>query len=761
MRHHSCLLLLSFQFSTAFARHPASTIGTNADWSGKAASDTIPASDTTPPAKPVNARDTADFNREKNLSEVIISTRKPAIEMALDKLVLNVSGDLANAGGNLLEIIQKAPGVAVSNEETINMSGKSGVTILVDGRPVQLAGKDLVNYLRSIPAAQVDRIEIISNPSARYDAQGNAGIINIRMKRVTVQGFNGSLGAGWTQSVHSRQNLTGLFNIRNGRWNFNLAGGAGRAHQFTNGNITRKVGSQSDPKIFTNNTTDQDGSESYNAQVSADWFVSARHSFGAIAKINHYRNPMFTPGVTLIGSAGQTDSSLQTINDNLTGNDRFNYNLNYKYEDTLGTVLNIDADNIFFRNNNSSLVSTNLLDAGGSKYGFTANDQRVRTRINVYSIKADYSTKIKNPGISVESGIKWNSTRTVNDLAASLFRDNQMVTDTGRSNNFHYRETMLAAYFSASFSIGKWEYQAGLRGEHTTIRGRSVDLDNNRLNYPDSSYFNLFPTVFIRYRISDNKSVGLSYSRRLNRPTYQDLNPFQYIFDNYTRESGNPYLQPEFSQRVELTVAPGSSFTITAGVSRTTNLMESISTQSGDITTESDYNIGTANQLYANLSYNRQLFSWWNIYANLSPFFRKYDAAVTAGRIDISTTGMGWYASNTFTTGRDWKFQLSSWGNLATRDGIYNTSALGSVDLGIGKTLAKKKLTIQLSGLDLFNTQRWRQKVDFADVRFVYLRKWESRAFRIQLSWKFGKTSYRQRNRTTASAEEMERIKEK
>ena len=718
---------------------------------------TLTSSDTIP--RNLNPKDTTTFNQEKKLSAVTITTRKNPVEVQVDKTVLHVASDLVNSGGNLLEVIQKAPGVSVSNEESINMSGKAGVTILVDGRPVQLAGKDLINYLRSIPGAQVDRIEIISNPGARYDAQGNAGIINIRMKRATAQGMNGNLGAGWTQSVHSRQSLSGLLNIRQGKWNINLSSGVGKARQFTNGNINRVVGSGADPKLFRNTTTDKDGSESYNAQVAADWFVSSKHSFGAIAKINHYRNPMYTPGVTLIGNGGRTDSSLQTINDNHTGNDRYNYNLNYKYEDTTGTVFNVDADNILFRNNNTSFVSTNLLDATGNKYGYTANGQQVSTRINVWSVKADYSKKIRSSGFSFESGMKWSSTRTANDLTASLFVDNRMQTDTGRSNNFNYNESMFAAYFSVSRTRGKWDFQAGLRGEQTNIKGRSLDLKGNRLNYPDSSYFNLFPTLFIRYRINDKQSIGLSYSRRLNRPTYQDLNPFQYIFDNYTRESGNPYLQPEFSQRIELTFVPGASVTISAGISRTTNLMQSISSQSGDVTTESDYNIGRADQLYANISFNRQLFPWWNLYTNLSPFYRKYDAAVAAGKIDFSATGMGWYASNTINAGRDWKFQLSSWGNLATRDGIYATNGLGSLDLGVGKSLFKKKVSIQLACLDLFNTQRWQQRVDFADVKFVYRRKWESRAGRIQVSWKFGKVSYSKRERSLGADDESERIK--
>ena len=189
--------------------------------------------------------------------------------------------------------------------------------------------------------------------------------------------------------------------------------------------------------------------------------------------------------------------------------------------------------------------------------------------------------------------------------------------------------------------------------------------------------------------------------------------------------------------------------------------MQSISRQSGEITRESDFNVGRSREASLNISYNSQLFPWWSVYTNLSPFFKKYDAAVPEGRIDAGTWGMGWYGSNNFLAGHGWKLQLSTWGNIATQDGLYYTRSLGSLDAGAGKSILKNKVSLQATILDIFNTQRWEQEVDFANVNFVYRRKWESRGVRLQVTWKFGKTSYRARERSLGSEEETNRIRSK
>ncbi len=704
-------------------------------------------------------KDSSAFNNTKKLEELLIKSKKPFIEMQVDKMVLNVQQDIVATSGTLFEILQRAPGVSVTNDETINLSGKSGVNVLIDGRPTQMSDKDLAVYLKSTPGSVADKVEIIMNPSAKYPAQGNAGIINIRLKKNAVKGTNGSVSGTYTQSTHPNFNFSGNINHRQNRWNWFGNVAARKSRQNTTGTINRFVNSNGTEKIFENKTVDQDASGNIGFYAGADFYLNKKHSFGFLIKGNEYSSNLYTPGTTHIKSNDIIDSSLQTVNDNNQRNHRYNANINYKYEDTSGLEFNVDADYTSFINNSNGKVSTDLLNSRQVKYGFTANNQDVTTAIHIYSMKTDLLRQLKKIKAKVEAGLKWNTIETVNNLKAFVWMGNGLQADTGRTNRFTYTETNYAAYGSYSQKIRKWEYQVGLRAEQTVIKGNSIDLKNSVINYPDTSYFSFFPSAFIRYTLNDKNSFGFSYGRRINRPTYQDLNPFEYIYDNYTRERGNPYLQPEFSNNAELTYSYRGALNIALGYSRTKNAFQSISTQKGEVTEETDYNIGEEDRLYLNLNLGMPIVKWWNGYFNLSPFYKEFKGHIPAGNINNTTWGMNWYTSHNFTLPKKWRAQLSSWGNIGTRDGMYKTSWLGSIDAGVSKSVFKDKLSLRVSVSDILNTQRWRQEVDFGNVNFNYNRKWESRSIRLQLTWKFGKTSYKQRDRVLGAQDEINRIK--
>ena len=704
-------------------------------------------------------QDTSSFNKTQKLSELVIKSKKPFVEMQIDKLVLNVQNDIVASSGTVFEILQRAPGVTISNDETINLAGKAGVNVLIDGRPTQLSGKDLANYLRATPASVVDKVEIIMNPSAKYDAQGNAGIINIKMKKNTVKGTNGNLSSSYTQSNHPNYNFSCNLNHRKGKWNWFINATARKSRQNTKGAINRFVNSNGIQKIFANSTVDEDASKNISLKAGADFYLNSKSTFGFMIKGNEYWSRLYTPGVTLIQTNSTTDSSLQTMNVNKERTSRYNYNVNYRYEDTLGNELNIDADYSSFKNNKNGLVTTDLLNGQNIKYGYTANDQDVQTDIGIYSIKTDFAKQFKKSNSKIEAGLKWNTVQTGNNLQAYIWNVNKFTADTGGTNIFNYTETMYAAYASYTQKIIKWEYQFGLRTEQSVINGTSTDLKNRQINYPDTSYFNLFPTAFVRYTMNDKSSFGASYCRRINRPTYQDLNPFEYIYDNYSRERGNPYLLPEYSNNFELTYSYKSVLNLGLGYSITNNSFQSISIQKGEITEESDYNIGKQKRIYLSVNLSVPVTKWWDGYVNLNPFYKEYQGTIAQGKLDNSTWGMSWYCSNNFSLPKKWKLQLSSWGNVGTLDGINKTSGLGSVDAGVSKAFLKDKMTIRVSATDIFNTQRWRQQVNFGDVNFNYQRKWESRSIRLQLTWKFGKSSYKARDRELGAQDQLDRIK--
>jgi hypothetical protein len=705
------------------------------------------------------AKDTAKIAQVKVLEEVVVKSKKPFVEIQTDKTVLNVQSNLVASSGTVFEVLQSAPGVSITNEETINMSGKAGVNVLIDGRPTQLSAKDLANWLKSMPASQVDKVELISNPSAKYDAQGNAGIINIKLKKNTQKGFNGSATGAYIQAVHPNTNFSTDANLRAGKWNIFANVAARKSRQNTDGAIDRKVNSNGGVKDFINRTVDIDSSSNLNLNLGVDYYLNKKSSFGLLIKNNEYRSSLITPGTTLIQTNGITDSSLQTLNDIQQKNSRTNYNTNYHYEDSLGREWNIDADYTNYRNSNNSLIKTNLLNGQQIKYGNTANQQSVATAIEIYSLKADYSKTFKASNAKLEAGLKWNRIMTDNDLQAAILQSGTMQADTGRTNQFDYTENISAAYASYNKRMGKWEAQMGLRAEYAQIKGQSTDLKGNQLNYPDTSYLNLFPTAFLRYAANDKNSFGINLGRRINRPSYQDLNPFEFVFDNYTRSKGNPYLLPELSTQVELNYSYRGALNIGFGYSHTKNVFQDISTQIGEVTEETTFNIGTEKRFFLNFSLYLPITKWWESYTNLSPNYKRYQGQVPEGAIDQSAWGMNWYGSNSFSLPKQWKIQVSSWGNIATKDAMSSTAWLGSVDLGVGKSWKDKPWSFRIAVTDIFNTQRWKEEVDFGNVHYQYLRKWESRNLRLQVTYKFGKTKFSKRDREVGSVSEEGRIK--
>lgn len=710
-------------------------------------------------AQKTQLKDSSKLTTVKVLEEVEVKSRKPFVEMQIDKTVLNVQSNLVASSGTVFELLQAAPGIAITNEETINMSGKSGVNVLIDGRPTQLSSKDLANWLKSMPASQVDKVELISNPSAKYDAQGNAGIINIKLKKNSQKGFNGSATGTYIQAVHPNANFSTDMNLRAGKWNFFANAAARKSRQNTDGAIDRIVNSNGGVKNFINRTVDIDSSSNVNTNLGADYYLNKQSSFGILIKTNEYRSSLITPGTTLIQSNGHTDSSLQTLNDINQQNSRTNYNINYHYEDSLGREWNIDADYTNYRNSNNSLIKTNLLNAQQIKYGNTVNQQSVATAIDIYSFKADYTKSFKASQSKIEAGFKWNQINTDNDLQAALLYAGNMKPDTGRTNTFRYTENISAAYLSVNKKMGKWETQIGLRAEYARIKGQSTDLKGTSIHYPDTSYLNLFPTAFLRYTLNDKNSFGINLGRRINRPSYQDLNPFEFVFDNYTRSKGNPYLLPELSTQVEFNYSYRGALNIGLGYSETKNVFQDISTQIGEVTEATTYNIGTEKRFFLNFSLYLPVNKWWELYTNLSPNYKRYQGQVPEGMIDQGAWAMNWYGSNSFSLPKQWRIQLSSWGNIATRDAMSTTAWLGSVDLGLGKSWKDKPWSFRVSVTDIFNTQRWKQEVDFGNVNYQYLRKWESQNIRLQVTYKFGKTKFSKRDREIGSASEEGRIK--
>jgi len=693
---------------------------------------------------------------QQTLQQVVVRAQKPFIEKQADKTVLNLQSDMAVAGGTLLEALQRAPGISLGNNDALIMSGKSGVLVLIDERPTQMSPEDLSNWLRSSPAALAATIEIITNPSGRYDAQGNAGIINIRLKKATLRGLNGNINAAYSQMRHYRANAAGNLNYRQGKWNLFTNLSHQQVLQHTTGLIERQVYENNQPTQFVNHTTDIDRGTGTNIRLGADLYLNRRSTLGVLVRLNTYHNPMQTPGTTAINKGMTTQDLLQTLNKNTYTTGSVGYSLNYQWRDTAGNQWSADADFSGFDNVNTGNINTQNTALPGS---LAINQQRVDNRISIWALRTDYVRQMKKAGLRLEAGLKTTTAYTRNHLQAAYLHNGGMHTDSGRTNRFSYREQVNAAYITLQATRGKWQAQLSLRGEHTRLLGKSIDLKNTIINRPDTAYFNLFPSAFLRYAPHKHHSFGLSASRRINRPSFQDLNPFEFLFDPYTAERGNPYLRPSYLTNAELNYNYRGALDVTLGHSQTRDYYQSIAVQQGNRAYAEPVNIGRQYNWYLNTGIGLPVKSWWFSYNSLNTFYNSYRGSIPSGNLRQQALGMGWYTNQSFTLPKSWKLQLSSWGNIATRDALFATKWLGSIDASVGKSWKEGRWEAKLTVLDIANTQRWHQTVRFANLDFTYYRKWESRGVRLQLNVKLGKTNYAARERKQLAEED--RIRQK
>lgn len=685
------------------------------------------------------------------LASITVHSRKAYIEQQIDKTVLNIAADATAQGKTAYELLQQAPGVMIDPNDNIKMAGKQGATVYLDGKPTNLSANDLANLLRATPATNIENVELIANPSARYDAQGGAGIINIRFRRDKSLGLNGNVSGGYGQSDHHRANAALDLNYRT-RW-LNLFGNVAVSDNFqiTNVAVDRLTANQ----YFQQRGADHDGTQAIVYKTGIDYFVNAKQTLGLIVSGNHAANRFGTYTTTRIfNTQNQPDSSIANTVDNPSRNHRINAALNYRYTDTLGFELNLDADLTRFSNTAPNTL-TSVYDALAGEPLFTRRSrQDGQTDITILTLKTDAVKEWKSKRLKLEMGMKHTDVNTTNDLQAYGGLSEQI--DVSRTNRFTYREQVSAAYASLNRSAGKWSLQAGLRAEHSTIRGRSTDLLNQRIDRPDTIYLNLFPTTFIQYQMTNNSQFALNYGRRINRPNYQSLNPFTFPVDPYTSERGNPYLRPSFEQTLALSYTYKWASTLKISYGRTDGYTQEVIQQQGIMAYATVANVGRADALNLSFSTPYQFTKWWSSYVYAGATWNHFTGNITpSSSFDTRTFAFEGYMQHSFTLSTSWSAQVSGFWNAPTNQTIYHYRGLGALNLSVQKKILhdRGKLTIGID--DVFNTMRWRwsnssirqsdiswtsnpQLAEGQTQQFYIDRKWESRRLTIRFSYRLG-----------------------
>lgn len=686
-----------------------------------------------------------DTVKTTTLKEVVISSSQPQITVKTDKVILNVEKMTSAAGLNALELLRQAPGVTVDGQDNVKMSGKAGIQVLIDGRLQTLNNQQIISLLKSTNADNIKSLEIIANPSAKYEAAGNAGIINIVLKKSNQKGISGNAIAGYQQMQHYRQNSALNINYKANKLLFYTNASHDNSLQNTKVASTRIIPNA----IFEQSGIEKQGYSNPGVRSGAEFSFSERHKIGAVINFQRVWNDFPSVANTLINN--NTDM-LSTVTDaNLTEN-RFSYNLNYQYTSKNKTTLTIDADQLDYTAKLTNQVSNTFSNNNLGNYFNNATN----TRINLSSIKTDLSFNIKK--ISVEAGAKFSASKTQNILNA-LQTDNQ--SSLIQFNDFDYNENNYASYANLSATFGKWSLQAGLRAEFTNMKGSSASA-LPQTNMPDTNYLNLFPSTFVRYQFNEKQSIGFAYNRRINRPSFQDQNPYKYRTDFYYANEGNPSLLPQFTQSLTLDYTFNGQTQIKLNYNSTVNLIETISTQLNEQTLTLPVNAGTRSYLNISISSPAQLTKNWSIYYSAEPYYQFYKADLTkySGLTKIENGGFGFnaYVSNNFTLSKTLKGSLSSWFNYASRSSIYATKPISSVDVSLKKQMLDNKLSITFAYRDIFNTQRWQQNILLGNINQTSLRKWESSGAYLALNYSFGNKKIKV-NSDKGQTEEQQRIK--
>lgn len=705
----------------------------------------------------------------KVLTDVSVMTKRPLIENKIDKTVVNVDASPTNTGLTALEVLEKSPGVTVDNNGNISLKGKQGVVILIDGKPTYLSGEDLTNYLKNLSSNQLDQIEIMSQPSAKYDASGNSGVINIKTKKNRNTGLNGNFSTSAIIANYFKNTNSITANWRKDKVNLFSNYGFSYWEGFSTLYLDRAA--RADRTIPFTRYSEQVSNEHYsgrpqNFKFGLDYFANKNTTVGFVISGNPENDKSISNS-----HANIFDSTHRFVqyNDALSQNKGpqsnvgFNINLQQKL-DTSGSELTADADYILYRTKGTQYSYNYLYSADKvpSEDPYLLQGY-LPSNIDIFSFKSDYKHPL-NKTTTLEAGVKTSYVKTDNDAQYMRFNTPQQkwLTDTSRSNHFIYKENINAAYVNLQKQIKKVGIQLGLRAEQTVADGNQV----TRNIAFHKNYTKLFPTSYISYKLNDNNTLGLSYGRRVERPNYQSLNPFQYQLDRYTYQQGNPNLQPQFSHNIELSYNYKGQLNIAANYTAVTDIINDVlitRKEPGDsnyTTFQTTQNIASNKNIGLSVSYNKQLKKWWTINAFANVFNNHYKGVIDDENINVNYTSFSSNFSSQFNFKKGWTAEVSGWYNSK----MLESSAIvgypmGMFSLGGGKQILKNKATIRLNLRDPFYLLSFRGYTDLNKSLTNIRSYWDNRRAIISFTYRFGKTTDQsQRKRGSAADDEKNRI---
>jgi iron complex outermembrane recepter protein len=699
------------------------------------------------------------------LAGVTVTSKKPLVEVTADKTIVNVEGTINAVGSNALDLLRKSPGVQLDNDDNIAMAGKNGVQVFIDGKPSPLGGADLVNFLQNLQSSQIEAIELITNPSAKYEAAGNAGIINIRLKKNKALGTNGAINAGYGIGIHAKYNAGLSLNHRNKKvnvfGNYNINSGL----TYNDFRINRSVLDTS----FMLKSDRSIQNTAHNFKTGLDYFIDKKNTIGVMVNGNIAYNTNFNFSNTGINYQPTNTPNRILVANNITdvALNNINFNTNYKYSNANAQELNVDADYGLYRNKNN-LQQPNIYynPAGTTELSRAIYYFIAPTNIDIFSLKADYEQNFAKGKLGL--GGKTSYVKTDNRFERYNANTGTNIFDAPRSNQFDYRENINAIYANYNRKWKTITLQAGLRVENTVSEGTSYSLlPNGFINYSGAAsfkrnYTNLFPSIAISFTKNLNSQFSIAYSRRIDRPAYQDLNPFEFKLDEYNYRKGNPDLIPQYTNTIGITYVYKSKLISKLSYSHVQDVFaqitDTIEKSKSFITNK---NLATQNIFNLSISYPIT-YKWYTAFIALNTYYTKYMADFGGGTrvINLDVTAFNINMQNSFKLGKGFTGEVSGNYNSPTIwQGTFKSRAQGGLDIGLQKSILKGRANIKALVTDIFLTQKFNGISNFAgstgEINIVR----ESRQFKLNFTYRFGSNQVKAaRARVTGLEEENKRI---
>ena len=696
----------------------------------------------------------------KELNTITVSARRPIIEQKFDKLIFNVSDNITAAGNSALEVLEKAPGVVVTHSGAISLGGRAGVLVMIDGKRTHLSEADLAAYLRGLPASAIDRIELVSNPSAQYEAEGTSGIIDIRLKKDERMGYNGSLSLALIYGTHVSGNGSTNFNYRNKK--LNIFGTVSKSHNSLQGK-------QSTVRTFFTNNRQYNGSihtandrhfefNNNNVRIGADYFLSRKTVIGVIAMGTFSSN--IVDYITKTENFYLNDSADFSIDRSLNQvrrrNGAFNFNIKHTI-DSGGKEWSFDVDYAPFRNNDQVDLRANFFNKNSipSSQPYYLDGDLSGT-LDVFSSRFDLHLPNVFAG-KLQVGARSSLVKAINGL---VFYDRSSATpvlDVSKSNEFFYDEHINALYANYQRMKKRWSLEGGLRLENTNGKGKQVTSSQQF----SRSYMQLFPTIYTGYEVSKQFTLGVSFSRRINRPSYSQLNPFRFYASPFGYSEGNPMLNPPLTYVAEMSgtffknYIARFSYAITEDIISMTWGFDAFDRR---ISAQRPLNLSSSKTYRLSVTGPVRFKNWFTSFNNIATALTSFEGDALNTVLDKSLPWFFISSNNTFRITKTFTAELNAGYRSAQLSGFQRMVAASAVAVGFGKQVMGGKGNLRFNVSDIFRTAVGHGVTTLTNYE-LRVKQWdETRRGTISFSYNFGKTKVAAaRNRTLSADDERAR----